>query len=109
MGDLFDLIGGLKLRDIGIEQVAENNRIWFEQAMALIGSPSFRREFVSFTGEDIVQEIKSRIGQPAHHNANGSLIMAAVKKGIMLKTGEYRPTKRKAAHGRYNPVYKWAC
>ena len=23
MGDLFDLIGGLKLRDVGIEQVAE--------------------------------------------------------------------------------------
>lgn len=108
MGDLFDLAAARALRDEGINRAKASNQKWFNDGLALLMDPAFQSLFTDFTGEDLRQEIQVMVGIPLHPNAMGSLIMAAVKKEIIAKTGEYRPMKLKASHGRATPVYKWS-
>jgi hypothetical protein len=54
------------------------------------------------TGEDV----RALHGSEVHHpNAWGAAINALVRRGRLLKTGEYRPMQRPSSHARATPVY----
>jgi hypothetical protein len=104
MPDLFDAAAA---RDAGMSRAAQSNAWWFSQACDLLASPTFQNRLTQFTGEDLRQEIEIHIGSPTTPNAIGTLVMLAVKRGLIEKTGAFVPMKLKASHARMTPVYKW--
>jgi|DEB0MinimDraft_6_1074348.scaffolds.fasta_scaffold04826_4 hypothetical protein len=46
--------------------------------------------------------------EPKHPNAWGAAVNKAVRKGLLIPTGAYRKTKRKAGHARALAVYRLA-
>ena len=58
-----------------------------------------------YTGEDIRLKL-SRVGiVPHHHNAWGSLIMQAVKLGLLKNTGRMEQMRVRSSHARMTSVY----
>lgn len=88
-------------RDHGIEQVSRNNLTYLEEARKLI--PQYPHREV--TGEELREFIEARLGPMSHHNLTGAIVMGAVRKGLLRKTGEYRKMKKVNSHGRVNAVY----
>jgi len=58
------------------------------------------------TGEDIRHAIEVRGVRPHHHNAWGALIMAAVRKELIQKTGRLVKMKDPRSHARQTPIYR---
>jgi len=99
---------GQLFRDEAINRVIANNDTWFERAMALIALPEFRVDIpAKFTGEDLTLAVIAKIGQPAHHNARGAVMMTLAKRQTIRKTGEFVQMKNPASHSRITPVYRW--
>lgn len=48
------------------------------------------------------------MAEPAHPNAWGAAVNAAIRRGLLIPTGGYRKTKRKAGHARALAVYRLA-
>jgi hypothetical protein len=89
-------------RDEGLRRVQSKNRQWLDDCLAKM--PLLTGHM---TGEEIRIRMTFSVGQPTHHNAWGSLIMSAVRKGLIEATGEYRSMKTKKSHARKTPVYKF--
>ena len=102
MNDLFT--AGETARDAALEDVAANAKAWMADALVLIQSMEHRGFTV--TGEDVSVFVAAELGPPHHPNANGALIMNAVRKKILKATGEYRPMKKRQSHARKTPVYR---
>jgi len=92
----------LVARDKGIAKVAANSPTWIEQAHTLI------KEYPKdkATGEELKVFLRERIGEPAHHNAYGAMVMGAVRKGLLVGTGEFPTMKLKNSHARRNQLYR---
>ena len=107
IADLFEADIAKSRRDAGLLTVDENAKPWSDIAFeALLGMRS-ETDLSTFTAEHIRLQIEKKIGNPHHHNAWGALIMKAVKRGIIINTGEYVPMKTPRSHARRTPVYVW--
>ena len=102
MNQLPDLFTAVEARDAGIKKVSEPEHDWLCAAHNLIRMYPEREA----TGEDLRIWVEERIGPPHHANVTGAMIMGACRKGIIVKTGEYRQMKRKESRARVNPVYR---
>lgn len=90
-------------RDDGIGRVTHNvGEAWMAGALRhLLAIP-----YADFTGEDVRKHLLAKgYAKPHHANAWGAVMMTAVKRGLIEKTGEYRPMKDKRSHARATPVY----
>lgn len=97
-----DLFSGLALRDEALEVVADKaGKVWMEAGFRAIAHLEGE-----FTGEDIRRIVGLVIGQPHHHNAWGSLIMNAIKRGLIIKTGQWLKMRDPRSHARMTPVYR---
>ena len=88
-------------RDESISRVIDNAQPWSDRAAAEI------RKMTKWTGtaEDMRHALRLIVGEPHHPNAWGGLIMGAVKRGDLIKTGRYRKMKDAKSHARSTPVY----
>ena len=88
-------------RDEALERVAREE--FMREGLKFIGSLGHGTEA---TGEEIRLRCEARGIEPHHHNAWGSLIMAALRKGLLRHTGRYAPMTVKRSHARRTPVYE---
>lgn len=91
-------------RDEALRRVAENTGPWHPQAMAMI---QLKLRGFTGTGEDIrTRLIMKGLSHPHHHNAWGALTNDALKKKILVPTGEMRHMRGNRSHARRTPVYR---
>ena len=88
-------------REDALERVAREE--FMREGMKFIGSLGHGTEA---TGEEIRLRCEARGIEPHHHNAWGSLIMTALRKGLLRHTGRYAPMTVKRSHARRTPVYE---
>ena len=60
------------------------------------------------TGEEMLAKVAARIGDPPEPNAWGRVVADAIKRKLIVRTGERRAMKVKHAHGRQTDVYRRA-
>lgn len=102
---------GTALRDQGIKQVSDNNKIWMENCITRIryafdGWDTFKEPF---TGEDIRFYLVTYKGlRPTHQNAWGALTKALIARKLIVKTGNYVMPKDSSSHGRMIQEYRRA-
>jgi hypothetical protein len=91
-------------RDEAIARVEANSQGWVAQALLAIRAvPSGWRG----TAEALrLQLLTQGLPSPHHHNCWGALIMTAVKKNLLCKTGKMEHMKTKKSHARLTPEYK---
>jgi hypothetical protein len=94
-----DLWAARKARDEALSLVDEPP--YSDRALLIIPQMKGRR----VTGEDIRLTVERIIGQPHHHNSWGAIINAAVRRGLLIKTGDYTQMKTKKSHARVTPTY----
>jgi hypothetical protein len=90
----------LALKARGIKRVLSNNEAWGKAALETIKALPVGW---TGTGEDIRALVAEK---PSHPNAWGGLINRALAADLIYPTGDYRPMKSKASHGRRTPVYE---
>lgn len=100
MSDLFQWAE--TARDLALDKVAFNNAEWFDKVLMLIPSHSLGE----FTGEELRQRITPLMGHPSHHNAWGSVIRTAIKRGLIEGTGQYKKMTTVKSHARATAVYR---
>jgi hypothetical protein len=100
--DLFNQPPAVVAREEALTKVAGNSPEWMQKAIGIL------REYPNeqATGEDLREFVRSKIGDPHHHNVYGAMIMSAVRKGMLVNTGVYQNMKLKQSHARRNPVYQ---
>jgi hypothetical protein len=99
--DLFTAAG---LRDQGLAQVEINAGRWFGVAMQAI-LDDLPPDWTG-TGEDLRLRLSPIVGQPHHHNTWGSLVMRALKNGLLVKTGKFTHMATKRSHKRMTQVLR---
>lgn len=106
-GDLFGDAGPARsARDKGLQSAARNiGQTWMGGAIQRLLSIPYQ----DFTGEDVRNYLLSRdYPKPHHHNVWGAVMMEAAKRGLIVKTGEWRQMKNRKSHARATPVYRLA-
>lgn len=102
-GDLPYEPPGRAARNAGIKRVENNSYDWMPLAMAIVEQlPS---GWIG-TGEDIKLLVTAKIGPPHHFNVVGSIIMQAVRRGYLRKTGLWLQAKGTASHSRNIQEYR---
>lgn len=98
---MIDLFAAAAKRDEELARVLDNAQPWSDRAAAEI------KKLKNWTGtaEDLRHALRLIVGEPHHHNAWGGLIMGAVKRRDLIKTGEHRNMKDAKSHARKTPVY----
>lgn len=106
MTDQFDLFGSKAARDAAIAQVEENAGDFMDCALFLLENGIEDDALV--TGET-VRKIVTAVGIVPHHpNAWGALIRTAVKRGLLIETGQWRQMEDIRSHARRTPLYRKA-
>lgn len=93
---------GFALRDEALETVKSHNQAFHAAGLDYIAT--LPESFI--TGEQVRELLTQRGVTPNHHNTWGALIMAAVRKGMLLPTGTHTPMSQPRSHGRQTPVYR---
>jgi hypothetical protein len=108
---ILDLIESKRLRDEGMALVDRPK--WSDAALAMAISVrdgwSVRAQlFETFAMEDLRQVlVAAGLPEPAHPNAWGAFGMSLAKRGIIVRTGEWRNAKSKKSHACMVPLYRW--
>lgn len=98
--DMFDPEGAQRAKDEAIDRVEQNaDQRWLHNARIAI--LNLARSGGTFTTDDLWATLR----QPHEPRAMGAAIRAAVRDGIIHPTGDYRPSRRVACHGR--PLRVW--
>ena len=107
---LLDYLASSQARDEGMQKVTVNNKEWM--ALALLQLEQIARSHDGWanteygvTGEDIRVMLIPYIGKPHSSNAWGVLICEAVRRKMIVATGQYRSMKDKRSHARKTAVY----
>ena len=79
---------------------------WHDQAVQVVAG--LRGSSLVLSGEDIRAWTEGRVGPPAHHNAWGSVIRKAARKGVLQPTGQFIPAKHREAKGRMTQLWRVA-
>ncbi len=103
--DLLDYVASVKARDDGISRVADNSFDWMAAASAVVDRID---RFWEGLGEDIRLRVIAQVGEPHHPNCWGALIMSATRRGVLVKTGEWRGARSKKSHASMYPVLRRA-
>lgn len=87
-----------------------------DEGMAEVTRPKFAALYLQYcttlehgllvTGEDITRACQDQGIFPHHHNAWGAAANAAVRKGLLIDTGERRPMRLRTSHARKTPLYR---
>lgn len=102
--DLWDFGDAAADRDEALARVADNGNDWLPGALALLPRVVAGREV---TGEQMRDGLLAAgLPRPHHHNAWGALVMAAVRKGLIEKTGRWVPMAHRRSHARMTPTYR---
>ena len=96
--DLFSALAG---RDAGLELVERNAGDWFPLALSYIS----RLDQWTGTGEDLRVMITPVLGPPHHRNVWGALIAQAVKRRLLVPTGQRVHMRTRKSHARMTDVY----
>lgn len=100
MTDLFSRLS----RDEALERVQKHaGEDWMASALGCIAR---MERGLLVTGEDIRHVVEKAVGPPHHHNAYGALVMSAVKRHLIAKTGQWTNMRDKRSHARMTPVYR---
>lgn len=87
----------------------DNGTPWKDRVLVALGeytSAHCNDHLCEVTGEDLRVVLTKIIGPPAHHNAWGSVITAALKRGYLERTDRYQNMKGQRANYRKTPVYR---
>jgi hypothetical protein len=104
----FDFTGnGESARDEGIAIVREHNPNFMLDCLDELRSFQHARMGQDFIGEEFRHFCQARGHVPKHHNAWGSLMMNAVRLGLIEGTGEYLKMKDKTSHARKSQLYRF--
>lgn len=98
--DLFET--STEARDRGIALVTEHSEPWQVRAMQWLRL----YPHAEATGEQIANWVSQYVGEPHHPNAYGALVMVALRRGYIRKTGEWRKMEKRSSHARQTPVYE---
>jgi hypothetical protein len=101
-----DLFSAIEARDEALAQVSRNAGLdWMGGALLRIAA--FRNW--RGTAEDVrVTLLANSYPSPHHHNAWGALIKTAIKRKLIIPTGDLTNMKTKKSHARRTPVYRSA-
>jgi hypothetical protein len=100
---LTNLFDAARERDAALSQVQANAGDFVERALdAIRVMPHGFCE----TGEGFRKLVERRGIKPHHHNAWGALINVAVKRGMLVATGEMAHMKGHKSHARRTPIYR---
>ncbi len=98
-----DLPAATLARDTALTRVAGNAGDWFADAVGCFRSLDLD---ATFTGEDIANRLRERIGDPHHPNVFGSLTARLVTLGLIRRTGDRRPMRNVRSRARWTAVYE---
>lgn len=101
MTDQGDLFSARASRDEALERVKRNSGPWFDRALAYIATLETWRG----TGEDLRILITNAVGSPHHHNAWGSLTRVAMRRGLIIPTGQRVAMRGSKSNARKTDVY----
>lgn len=88
-------------RDAGVARVAGNAGDFMAKASAIVEAlPSGE-----WTGEQIRARVLAHCLEPHHPNGWGALILAAVKRGVLVHTGRSTAMAAVKSHARRTPIY----
>lgn len=108
--DLEEYINGMKAReerDRALKQVSENAEDWFTKATSAL--PTIIGMMPpEFSPEELRTAVSSVVGDPHHHNAWGALTNTAVRRKLMVATGQLRQNRKKESHARVVRLYRAA-
>jgi len=96
------LAKALEKKDRALEATLVANKLWVKRAIAEVAVLDSR---LQWTGEAVRLIVGGRVGHPNHHNAWGALVSLAVKRGLLVPTGELVPMRTPKSHARRTPVY----
>jgi hypothetical protein len=100
--DQFDLFGATQARDAALKRVRKNSGPWFDAAMELVIALA-----PGWTGiaEDLRRYITRHIGLPHHPGTWGALTRQAIRRKLLIRTGERGPMKDRRSHARQSDIY----
>ena len=106
--DLETYIAELKSReerDKALKQVSENSEEWFPKAVAAL--PTIVGMMPpEFSPEELRTAMSGVIGNPHHHNAWGALTNTAVRRKLIVPTGNWGQNRKKESHARVTRLYR---
>ena len=98
-----DLFAALEAKQRAMESMAITEGAWLDHALEAVQKLPAGWEG---TGEDIRLFLYDLgVALPLKQNAWGLLARNAVKRKLIAETGEWRPMRTLASHGRRTPVY----
>lgn len=98
-----DMFAAKADRDAALEQVEHNGLPWMEYALAAL---RWLPAGMTGTAEDFRGALWDRgLESPHHHNAWGALIMNAVRRKLLVPTGEYRAMSGPGHYSLYIPTH----
>jgi hypothetical protein len=101
MAEQLDIFGAKAARDAGMATVEANAGDWFPAALAYIQGLVHWRG----TGEDLRMLITPVLGPPHHRNVWGALVSQAVRRRLLIRTGERVRMYTEKSHARTTDVY----
>lgn len=101
MTSLFDSARSAIERDAAMSRVAAHAGDF----MVLAGAVLTDLPPGEWTGEQIRARVLAQGISPHHHNGWGALIMAAVKRGVLVHTGRSTAMAAVKSHARRTPIY----
>ncbi len=104
--DLLDYIASAKARDEGISRtLAHEPPPWLDRALGII---FWFPQGWEGLGEDLRQAVIAQIGEPHDPHVFGALTNTAIRKGLLQKTGQFRPMRAVKSHARLSQVLRRA-
>jgi len=102
------LRSGRQARDSALEAAERAaKKAWFDDALLVVERVAIMRD--DFTADD-VRSFHDSYGFtcPSEGRVWGAVMMQAIRRGMIEKTGSYRQSTRKTNHARDLPVYRRA-
>jgi hypothetical protein len=93
-------------RGISITEKAERAR-WMHLALLMVRAAAISKNTSTFT-TDYIRHWCKHYNLPAPHSGSvwGAVMLQAIKRGYVIKTGEYVQTTIPTSHARAIPVYR---
>jgi hypothetical protein len=102
---LFDLPLGEELARRGMAQAASSERAWVWGRDAEAAIRQLAASGVPFTADDLIRLVGLPSWGVNRNNAVGALFTSAAKRGLIVRTGHYRKSRRALSHGRMIAVW----
>jgi len=95
---------GVELKGEGMGRALSDQKIWATNFLRFLRG--YANMNMEFTLEDVRLEWRRLDGPaPRHVNSYGAICNGAVKKGFIVRTGEYQRAKDPRGHAREMPVW----